>query len=637
MKKLIAGLLFFAASLVGAQTFPVNNLQVNGQVGGNACYEVPNVATLKSTVRMTGNVKNVCTQGYYAPGDAGEGQYYVVSTTSSGYTDNGGTILIALDGTVWGLVPSGRVNVHQFGARGDGSDDSAALQKAIVALSYVEFLPRTYGISTQLTGKSNITFGCSVPRKCTLKALTEIESLVYFQDSSNVVVSDLVLDGNNNTISNLRFRAQTTPYNVKITNNEITGTKADPTLFYGGIEVTEVAGYPSARYKNIEIAGNYIHDLGTHGGVVAYADKIAFNNNVLTNIGQHGFEAVSSSHVVQSGNLIDTCGTVGPGGSALGVGSHTTNYTITANTINNCRGDAPITLEFTSNYGVVSSNVIYNSYANAGINVSFGSLAGNVYPFDAIRDIAVVNNFVHNKPGVSTSTTAIGINVYSGSVQGSGITVSGNILDGFNVGVALQYLANSSADDNAILNMTGTSSIGVNTVWLTQSSVSGNRVNSVTGDHSFKASCYGANCPDQLNFTNNQAVGSGSGATKALVYLEGGGSHTVNGNKTSGSSNYTLTAVGSPLVSMMGNIGPLASTPFAGTGTLLAAVGNGNSANDFLVLGGSRIFYGSAPPTSGSYVRGDQVINTAPAVGSPKGWTNTVSGSPGTWVSQGNL
>jgi len=49
------------------------------------------------------------------------------------------------------------------------------------------------------------------------------------------------------------------------------------------------------------------------------------------------------------------------------------------------------------------------------------------------------------------------------------------------------------------------------------------------------------------------------------------------------------------------------------------------------------IYAGSAAPASGTYKRGDRVINQAPAVGQPKAWVCTVAGTPGTWVSEGNL
>lgn len=44
-----------------------------------------------------------------------------------------------------------------------------------------------------------------------------------------------------------------------------------------------------------------------------------------------------------------------------------------------------------------------------------------------------------------------------------------------------------------------------------------------------------------------------------------------------------------------------------------------------------------AAPTLGTYRAGQRVANGVPTVGQPKGWLCTVSGTPGTWVSEGNL
>jgi hypothetical protein len=69
----------------------------------------------------------------------------------------------------------------------------------------------------------------------------------------------------------------------------------------------------------------------------------------------------------------------------------------------------------------------------------------------------------------------------------------------------------------------------------------------------------------------------------------------------------------------------------------------GSTASDFVTPGYTgepgqlRQFFGSAAPTNGTWRVGDAVINSAPAVGSPKGWRCTVAGTPGTWVSEGNL
>jgi hypothetical protein len=53
--------------------------------------------------------------------------------------------------------------------------------------------------------------------------------------------------------------------------------------------------------------------------------------------------------------------------------------------------------------------------------------------------------------------------------------------------------------------------------------------------------------------------------------------------------------------------------------------------------GGIVVNSGTAAPATGTWAVGDRRINSAPAVGSPKGWACTVAGTPGTWVSEGNL
>jgi hypothetical protein len=52
---------------------------------------------------------------------------------------------------------------------------------------------------------------------------------------------------------------------------------------------------------------------------------------------------------------------------------------------------------------------------------------------------------------------------------------------------------------------------------------------------------------------------------------------------------------------------------------------------------GPTMSYGAAAPSSGTWVLGSVVKNSSPSVGQPKGWICTVAGTPGTWVSEGNL
>lgn len=53
---------------------------------------------------------------------------------------------------------------------------------------------------------------------------------------------------------------------------------------------------------------------------------------------------------------------------------------------------------------------------------------------------------------------------------------------------------------------------------------------------------------------------------------------------------------------------------------------------------GDKIYFQSnSIPTIGTWAVGDRVFQLTPVVGQPKGWVCTVAGSPGTWVSEGNL
>jgi len=53
--------------------------------------------------------------------------------------------------------------------------------------------------------------------------------------------------------------------------------------------------------------------------------------------------------------------------------------------------------------------------------------------------------------------------------------------------------------------------------------------------------------------------------------------------------------------------------------------------------GGQKQVMAAAAPTTNTWAVGDVCINSTPVVGQPKGWRCTVAGTPGTWVSEGNL
>jgi hypothetical protein len=91
------------------------------------CANTNNVGTIAAlrSVPLAAGVSNmlVNTLGYYAPGDGGQNVFRAsVGQPAGTYIDNGGTIIVPTGGNgsaAWLAMP-GKVNIKQFGARGNG-------------------------------------------------------------------------------------------------------------------------------------------------------------------------------------------------------------------------------------------------------------------------------------------------------------------------------------------------------------------------------------------------------------------------------------------------------------------------------------------------------------------------------------
>jgi len=94
---------------------------------------VTNLTALRGITN--GTVPSIYLENHTSAGDGGGGHFRWVSGASPGtYTDNNGTVIVPTGGdgsAAWLRDYTGAVNVKWFGAKYDGSDDSAAAQAAI--------------------------------------------------------------------------------------------------------------------------------------------------------------------------------------------------------------------------------------------------------------------------------------------------------------------------------------------------------------------------------------------------------------------------------------------------------------------------------------------------------------------------
>jgi hypothetical protein len=141
-------------------------------------------------------------------------------------------------------------------------------------------------------------------------------------------------------------------------------------------------------------------------------------------------------------------------------------------------------------------------------------------------------------------------------------------------------------------------------------------------------------------------------ATKVSCWLQGDDYLVWTGNNVdgSGSDNYTLRVIdcsystfGSSII--QGGVGATIIIQIDGTCTnsffdkSIILVGKPEPMNFINNQSAACIveMFGSGPPTLNNHQVGDRVHSRSRAVGSPKAWSCTVAGAPGTWQSEGNL
>ena len=254
----------------------ISSTSVNVPISNNYVSSINGLRSVNSS-----QVSFIFVESYYGLGpDGGGGNYEVISSTSTGYVDNGGTIIIANDGAVWKLISTNKISVKQFGAKGDNTtDDTNAFISALNNVNNLYIPLGRYVITSQLT-KTFDSFATQISNGFSITGDGMGASQIIFKNGSGLTLNLNGAPGM--TIEQLSFLAYQT-----------SGT---------AIYVTETIGIPqetTITFRDIEIAPLLgMHDPSNHwinGVVVDKVRFVRFDNCRLSN-GDTGRSATSSTN-----------------------------------------------------------------------------------------------------------------------------------------------------------------------------------------------------------------------------------------------------------------------------------------------------------------------------------------------------
>ena len=232
-----------------------------------------------------------------------------------------------------------------------------------------------------------------------------------------------------------------------------------------------------------------------------------------------------------------------------------------------------------------------------------------------------------------------------------GVTVTGNVVrDAGQEGITLGMISYGTVSNNTVYTAARD---GIRFLECASVSITDNSIYNVS-QCGIRETTASTNCQIANNYITDCARGSVASSRVGIKITTGSG-HILDGNivkDSTATSQYGIQIEGGTQTSMVvrNNICTGSSdTGFRGKNpveALLICAGNlfsGGLADTlyFPVTNQrgdrGRIFYSTAVPSTGTWQVGDYVRNNTPAVGQPKGWYCTVAGTPGTWVSEGNL
>lgn len=394
--------------------------------------------------------------------------------------------------------------------------------------------------------------------------------------------------------------------------------------------------------------------------------NLRFQGDIGAGHALYAIEDGVNSQVLFSGVIEDCWFSMSPTNAGIFMGA-LQNFVVANNTFESAKGCFRMAgvangdIHFTNNSvyscydGFIDGTLDSNSKINItvqGLNV-YGYLRGPVFSANNAQNWQISDV---NLEGAVAAIADVGICDFtnSTSITIDGFSAYGVLHDVLKIAQTTIKISNGfiTANTSGIKIGNNASNLTVDNVNITGSSVSafyhasGNPAGIVR-----ISNCSWNNCGGNM-WTDQSGVATYDVFFENCQFINAGFSNTTAGARniaiaTSGNVNFYNCLIGRSTTDAIANF----YIEAGGTGNLIltdctftalaAPTGDITGAQVSKIAGGLgnryRQYYASAVPTTGTWSVGDRVFNSVPSVGQPKGWICTVAGTPGTWVSEGNL
>jgi hypothetical protein len=485
---------------------------------------------------------------------------------------------------------SGWVNVLSYGANGDDDhDDTVAIQAAIATGRPVRFGPGMFYFSSQISlAAGQIVSGAGI-EVTTLRYAGTTENAVNIRDVTGSGLRDLTVSAS--------------------------GVPSGSGIWFQGGGVNEL--------QRVKVAGPFSE------GVTIVAAAPLLDVVTINGTRAYGLHIQSAGGVPSVGSVWRRVHVLGnSGGGVLVDGVVTGLVTDTLQIESN--GGAGLTIQSNSD-GQPSegfhSKLIADSNGTDGVRISAGTMqyfegvwasnrgsGKNFYVAGGVGDVTLSGGRIYNCNGHGIEITGDRVSLVGTSIENVGVNAA-HTYDGV-------YVTGSRVD------LIGVRAAGGNTRWGATFDAGAHEYRVLGGQMTGTA---GAGVNDVANDAGSTLLASGVQPKQRL-----NGTVILNRNDLDGAVQFVD---GKAFIYGAGSAG--SGWIGVATNNIVRVVIDGNglhpSKTDFTSQTGAGIYVGPVAPTAGTFSTGSRVLNSAPAVGKPKGWICTMGGTPGTWVSEGNL